>query len=536
MTENTKEFLNSLREKGFWNNDYDYSEVNFINFKLTPKVILRDKVLNTKHEVNSWRLYNNNSKCVGENVIDKTDYFLKKLKLAGHFNENIDYSKVKVIGVHQKVKLIDKKLNTVHLLKPSALLGRNTPLQISNAVDKTKYFLSLAKSKNRLRDDHDYSNLKYVDSKTPIEIICKKHNTVHLFNPNTFLNKFNVCIAKNAKNKEKYYLIQLRKIHGNKYDYSQVDFDSNLGEVKIICKIHDIFKQSMSTHLNGHGCPKCSRNRRHDNKSIIEEFKKVHGDRYDYSLVNYTLSRNKIKIICHIHGEFEQTANNHQRGKGCPTCNLGWNTERIINYINDIANKDILSMDPVELNMLIAQGKLPSEFEELVFKLEGTGENSLKSLKEKLGIEDKNYSEQELNKLVVSLDEMTSESQEEMTDALEAMSQPQLEELELESEIELKKRKNLPNISNADILVLDKELINTCDDEAVEFFIQYKLRKVWNEILNDKRGAKDIKALNGGKNSSRLRDLFIEEYNDIFFTNLPKVTLSRLAEILLHPI
>ena len=50
---------------------------------------------------------------------------------------------------------------------------------------------------------------------------------------------------------------------------------------------------------------------------------------------------------------------------------------------------------------------------------------------------------------------------------------------ELEEETKKQSKKGLPSITNGDILVLDKELINTCDDEAVEFFIQYKLRKVW---------------------------------------------------------
>ena len=69
-----------------------------------------------------------------------------------------------------------------------------------------------------------------------------------------------------------------------------------------------------------------------------------------------------------------------------------------------------------------------------------------------------------------------------------------LEEVEY-SETEQKKRKGLPSISNEDILVLDKELIGTCDDEAVEFFIQYKLKKVWNEVINNKREVDEIKTL-----------------------------------------
>ena len=179
-------------------------------------------------------------------------------------------------------------------------------------------------------------------------------------------------------------------------------------------------------------------------------------------------------------------------------------------------------MDPVELNMLIAQGKLPKEFEELVFTLEGTKENSLKTLKEKLGIEEnEEISKDRAENLSEKLEELTTAYDDELNDAISAIEAPSIEQVEF-SEREQKKGQGLPNISNEDILVLDKELIGTCDNEAVEFFIQYKLKKVWNEVINDKREVEDIKALNGGKNSSRLRDLFLEEYNKVVSFIPPK--------------
>ena len=151
--------------------------------------------------------------------------------------------------------------------------------------------------------------------------------------------------------------------------------------------------------------------------------------------------------------------------------------------------------------MLIAQGKLPKELEELVFSSEGAGEHSLKSLKEKLGIDDNTENnEDELQRINEELEILTSAENQEINEALMTIEAPSIEELELAA-IEERENKNLPSISNSDILVLDKELINTCDDEAVEFFIQYKLKKVWNEVINDRRDANEVKLLKGGKNS-----------------------------------
>ena len=240
-----------------------------------------------------------------------------------------------------------------------------------------------------------------------------------------------------------------------------------------------------------------------------------------YDKVKYKSIHDKIIIDCIQHGEFIQTpaAHYHQK-QGCPTCGIGWNTERIISFITDIRNEDVLEMDPVELNMLITQGKIPKEFEDLVFTNGGTSENSLKTLKDKLGVEDnEELNHERVTELVDNY--VNSEYAEEMNVAIDAMAPPEFDDLE-EEEIEREKRRGLPSISNDDLLVLDKELVNSCDDEAVDFFIKYKLRKVWNEVINEKRNPDDIKKLKGGKNSSRLRDLFKEEYDTVVNYSPPK--------------
>lgn len=56
-------------------------------------------------------------------------------------------------------------------------------------------------------------------------------------------------------------------------------------------------------------------------EEFITKARAVHGDKYDYSLVNYRGYKTKVKIVCPEHGEFEQTPTNHVANKqGCPTC------------------------------------------------------------------------------------------------------------------------------------------------------------------------------------------------------------------------
>lgn len=72
-----------------------------------------------------------------------------------------------------------------------------------------------------------------------------------------------------------------------------------------------------------YGCPSCAGNKRKTTEEIIVEFRKIHGDFYDYSLVNYTGYNNKVSISCPIHGQYYQTPHNHILGKKCKKCSIG---------------------------------------------------------------------------------------------------------------------------------------------------------------------------------------------------------------------
>ena len=53
--------------------------------------------------------------------------------------------------------------------------------------------------------------------------------------------------------------------------------------------------------------------------SLINKFNVIHNNKYDYSMVSYTRMSDKVKIICKIHGIFEQSPSNHLY-KGCRKC------------------------------------------------------------------------------------------------------------------------------------------------------------------------------------------------------------------------
>ncbi len=83
---------------------------------------------------------------------------------------------------------------------------------------------------------------------------------------------------------------------------------------------------------------------------FIERSNKIHNFKYDYGSSIYLTTKHKIKIICPDHGEFEQRANSHMTGNGCPICK---------NEKASITNKDrIFSSIRISNDEFLIQGNL----------------------------------------------------------------------------------------------------------------------------------------------------------------------------------
>lgn len=124
------------------------------------------------------------------------------------------------------------------------------------------------------------------------------------------------------------------QVHNAKYDYSKVVYTTNRAKVTIICPKHGEFSQLANNHLGGRGCPSC-RIDIHSTKigeattdGFISKAVEVHGQKYDYSKVVYTRSKDKITIKCPRHGDFIQTAGLHLKGSGCAKCHFEQNGQK----------------------------------------------------------------------------------------------------------------------------------------------------------------------------------------------------------------
>jgi len=181
---------------------------------------------------------------------------------------------------------------------------------------------------------YDYSITQYEKKSSPVSIICKIHGE---FNQYPF-NHLKGYGCQKCSGKYKYtqaeWIAMAIKIHGNKYDYSKVVFTNNKTNVCIVCPRHGEFYQLGYVHINGgSGCPKCASNSP-TNDEWIYNAKQIHGDRYDYTNTVYSKSKDKLSIICPIHGEFLQRPRCHIKGKGCPKCCQSKSETVITKFLN----------------------------------------------------------------------------------------------------------------------------------------------------------------------------------------------------------
>lgn len=115
----------------------------------------------------------------------------------------------------------------------------------------------------------------------------------------------------------------LAAVHQNRYSYERYEYSGSERLAIFICPEHGEFKQNPYSHAKGHGCMLCAardRAARSNTTEFAEKAQEVHGDRYDYSGVEYENARTKVIIRCPDHGEFQQTPDAHLRGQGCPSC------------------------------------------------------------------------------------------------------------------------------------------------------------------------------------------------------------------------
>jgi hypothetical protein len=216
----------------------------------------------------------------------------------------------------------------------------------------TEQFIEEAKAVHG--DSYDYSLVEYVNSIIKVSIFCNNHKEYFLQTPDSHTSGrgcpkcgTEAMVDKRKKTKE-HFIEKAKKVHRDLYDYSLVEYTKWNEKVEIICNgCKNTFKVTPNNHNNGRGCKECGIKRRTDvistsKEEFIKRSVEKHGNKYDYSGVNYVNGSLKVFIKCIEHNEyFEQEARSHMNGTGCPKYAIEINTFKRKSYI-DLAETSTL--------------------------------------------------------------------------------------------------------------------------------------------------------------------------------------------------
>lgn len=264
-----------------------------------------------------------------------TESFIKKA--TARHNGKYDYSKVEYKGCNEPVCIICPE-HGEFWQRPNAHLNNHGCPQCG-VISSTKLQSKekwVEKARKIHGDKYDYSKVKYEGWDEKVCIICPEHGEFWQ-KPSEHIrkNKPRGCPkcgriyaqTYNRKTTEQFIKDSIN-VHGNKYDYSKVEYKNANTKVCIICPDHGEFWQTPNQHQQGSGCPKCA-GLRITTEEWVKKAKGIHGNKYDYSKVEYINANTKICVICPEHGEFWQIPNNHLKGVGCYEC---WKKENFWTY------------------------------------------------------------------------------------------------------------------------------------------------------------------------------------------------------------
>jgi hypothetical protein len=314
---------------------YDYSKAVYVNSD-SKIIIICKKHGGFEQNAKNHLKGKGCSKCAGKNMTT-LDFIEKAKELHG---DTYDYSDVHYITAKTNITIICKKHGKFVLTPNKHLQKRGCQLcSKTNQYDEKRDSLEdfVTKSKEAHGDRYDYTNTRYINSTTRVNIICKEHGEF-LQMPSVHKNGMGCqkC-GKNHKPSNDEFIEKALEFHGETYDYSNVVYVNNSSPVNIVCKLHGMFKQRPDCHLRG-GCYQCRNEtiklqKRKTVDVFIQESKEVHGNSYDYSKVEYVDSDTPVKIICKKHGEFLKCPRHHLRGGGCMKCTPKTYSKSQINWL-----------------------------------------------------------------------------------------------------------------------------------------------------------------------------------------------------------
>jgi len=258
---------------------------------------------------------------------------------------------------YSKVDFKNMKSQVIIIKNGDEYLQRPEKHLIGNKPDKAR---RLIKTKDFIEKSRSVWGYKYdyslVEYKGSNVEVSIKYRDV-VFRQKPVQHLLGYKCERNTIKNEKDFLKKCFLRHGDKYDYSLVEYKGMSEKIKIIFN-DEIYEQKASAHLYLGHCEKVIQKKTTD--KFINEANEIHNFRYDYSKVNYENNQKKVIIICKTHGEFQQVSSSHLSGTGCTHCKESKGEKKIVKYLKQ-HNIDFLRQYKFD-NCIGIRYKLPFDF------------------------------------------------------------------------------------------------------------------------------------------------------------------------------
>ena len=160
----------------------------------------------------------------------------------------------------------------------------------------------------------------------------------HLLRKNLFFFEGNFRACVDSVDYFKHYM-SLNCKHSNLLFNVSV-FKGMREKVSVTCKEHGLFETTPEQLINRNSwCVKCyNKYEKHKVKNkglekFVEEANIRFNFMFDYSKTVYKNTMTKVEILCHVHGAFFQTPNEHlQSTHACPSCYAVYNSFKLEDY------------------------------------------------------------------------------------------------------------------------------------------------------------------------------------------------------------
>lgn len=228
---------------------------------------------------------------------------------------------------------------------------------------------------------YNYDQVQYTTASSKVTVVCSTHGPFQIRASNHYRNGCSDCAAEKRgmtkRNNKADVINRATEVHGGYYSYDCWDgeYKRNSEKMIITCPHHGNFSQRISSHLSGHRCKECGNDQtsltnRKDLDLFISDCRAVHGNKYDYSNVQYINAKTHVAIMCPEHGEFSQTPDRHLNASGgCSKCsNRGTSAAEVEladfveGVIGQIERNTRSIISPKELDIFIPSHNIAIEY------------------------------------------------------------------------------------------------------------------------------------------------------------------------------